>query len=100
MPLSSLTIRQKFPLELRVLNPQPNRALKRSRMLLWFGLFLAPLAFGSVEPWAWNTLGIISCASILIFSVYAIRATVQVTISPLLLPVFGLILLGIAQILL
>lgn len=68
-----------------------------SRRLLLAILFLAPLAFGSVEPWAWGAIILLTTAPFLLWVAGSMRnGTVVVVWSWLYLPAIAL--LGVATI--
>ena len=62
---------------------------------------LAPLPFGSVEPWAYSALelGVAGVALLYLYRLFLFPATTRVTFSPLLIPAAGLLLLMGAQLL-
>jgi putative inorganic carbon (HCO3(-)) transporter len=64
-------------------------------------VLLAPLPFGSVEPWAFSVLelGVAALALLYLYRLFLIPARTKVVFSPLLLPVAGFILLMVAQLL-
>ena len=49
----------------------PDRGAERlfavARILILLTLFISPLAFGAVEPWAWGTIGLVSVASFILW---------------------------------
>ncbi|MCI0408078.1 MAG: O-antigen ligase family protein, partial [Acidobacteria bacterium] len=56
---------------------------------------LAPLPFGSVEPWAYSALelGVAAVALIFLYRLFLFPTTTQVSFSPLLIPAAGFLLL-------
>ena len=56
---------------------------------------LAPLPFGSVEPWAYSALelGVAAIALIFLYRLFLFPATTRVAFSPLLIPAVGFLLL-------
>lgn len=70
-----------------------SRLFRWSRLVLVGLLFCAPLAFGSVEPWAWGTMAIFVVISLLLWAAGSIRHRLLIVAwSWLYLP--GLILFG------
>ncbi|HEV8374973.1 MAG TPA: O-antigen ligase family protein, partial [Candidatus Polarisedimenticolia bacterium] len=62
---------------------------------------LAPLPFGSVEPWAYSTLelGVAGLALLYLYRLFLFPASTTVSFSPLLFPAIGFLLLMGAQLL-
>ncbi|PYQ09996.1 MAG: hypothetical protein DMH00_12050 [Acidobacteria bacterium] len=82
-----------------------SRLEKTLDLLIQGGLLLvvvlAPLPFGSVEPWAYSALelGVAGVALLYLYRLFLFPATTRVTFSPLLIPAAGLLLLMGAQLL-
>ena len=77
--------------------PTPSPFLA-SRVLLITALVSAPWAFGAIAPWAWTSLGLISCLSLFLWALASVRRGVaEPAWSPLYIPLALFFLLGTAQ---
>jgi O-antigen ligase len=75
-----------------------SRFISAARVLLVTTLVAAPLVFGAVEPWAWGSLAVLAVACLLLWIIGSARERMlRVTASPLLLPLAGLLTLGVTQ---
>jgi O-antigen ligase len=85
-------------------------SLLPARIALVATLVLAPWAFGAVDAWAWMSLGLGACLTLLLWIAGAIhqnvhrktepnvhQKTLRLTWSPLFIPLAGFFLLGLAQ---
>jgi O-antigen ligase len=72
-----------------------NRLWDVSRVLLLSLLIAAPFFFGAVEPWAWGALVIGAALLLLLWALGCLRAgNVRLTLSPLYIPLLGVLLLA------
>lgn len=68
------------------------------RVLLLSVLMVAPLFFGAVQPWGWGALTMASACLLLLWGVGCVRAgSVVVTLSPLYVPLLGVLALAGVQ---
>jgi len=59
-------------------------SLATAQGVLAFALLGAPLAFGSVEPWAWTSLAVLSISALLLWAIGSVRrSTLRIVWSPL-----------------
>ncbi len=69
-----------------------------ARVLLIATLFGAPWAFGSVQPWAWGTLLVLSLLTLVLWAGgCAHRGILKLSWSPLYVPFLGLVILAAVQ---
>lgn len=75
-----------------------NRWFSSARILLVAALLAAPLAFGSVQPWAWASLYVLAFLSVLFWAIGSAREQViRIVWSPLYWPAGLFLLLGAVQ---
>jgi O-antigen ligase len=69
-----------------------------ARVAIMATLFAAPWAFGAVEAWAWMSLGLGICVTLLLWIAEAVhRNMLRVTWSPLYVPLAAFFILAMAQ---
>ena len=68
------------------------------RVLLLSVLMLGPMFFGAVQPWAWGAITVAAACLLLLWGLACIRAgSVILTLSPLYVPLLGVLVLGGVQ---
>lgn len=86
--------------DLYKIGPKAQSALSFSaaQVVLFCGLFLAPLAFGSVQPWAWGALIIVVTLALLLWGLgCGLKRCLQIHWTPFYIPPIALLVFAIVQ---
>jgi len=82
----------------RPISPSPFHTV--GRVLLIATICGAPWAFGSVQPWAWGTLMVLSLLTLILWALgCAHRGILKISWSPFYIPFLGLLLVAVFQLL-